>query len=196
MWGDSWGNIVGLPYLAQIPGRSIVAVSAGGSHSVVARRDGSVWTWGINTSNQLADGTTSPRILPKPVAGFSLVSADWLTGDQDGDGLETWRELQAGADPRDSDTNDDGLLDAAAVTSGRSATDPDMDADGVPNGVELQKGTDPFRADSDADGTGDAADAFPLDPARWQAPAPTPGDTTPPIIILIYPLGAILIGGG
>jgi hypothetical protein len=163
---------------------------------VVARRDGSVWTWGVNTSNQLADGTTTPRPNPQPVANFSLVAADWLTSDQDVDGLATWRELEVGTDPLNPDSNGDGLLDGAAVNSGESATNPDMDGDGVTNVIERQQGTDPFRADTDGDSVNDAADAFPLDPARSQAPQPTPGDTTPPVIMLVYPTNAILIPGG
>jgi alpha-tubulin suppressor-like RCC1 family protein len=195
MWGDSWGNILSLPYLVPGAGTSVVAVAAGGQHSVISWRDGSVYTWGVNTNHQLADGTTTPRTFPQPVPSFSLVDATWITGDQDGDGLETWHEVQLGTDPRKADTNDDGLLDGAAYRSGESPTNPDMDGDGVSNAVERQHGTDPFRVDSDGDSVNDGSDAFPLDPARSQAPQPTPGDTTPPIIILILPTGAILIGG-
>ena len=39
----------------------------------------------------------------------------------------------------------------------------------------------------------DGADAFPLDPTRWEAPTPTPGDTTPPGITLAEPTNAVLI---
>jgi hypothetical protein len=70
-----------------------------------------------------------------------------------------------------------------------------MDGDGVTNALERQRGTDPFRVDTDGDSVNDNADAFPLDPTRSTAPSPTPGDTTPPVIILILPTGAILIGG-
>jgi alpha-tubulin suppressor-like RCC1 family protein len=195
MWGASWGYTIPFPYLIPGAGTSVIAVAAGGAHSVIARRDGSVWTWGVNTNHQLADGTISPRALPQPVVGFSLVDSDWLTDDQDGDGLPTWRELQLGTDPLNPDSNDDGLLDGAAVQSGQSAIVSDSDGDGVSNTIERQKGTDPFRVDTDGDGVNDAADAFPLDPSRWQAPSPTPGDITPPIIILLFPTNALLIGG-
>ena len=56
--------------------------------------------------------------------------------------------------------------------------------------MEIARGTDPFLADSDGDGVNDGADYYPLDPARWLAPTPTPGDTTPPVITLTYPTGA------
>lgn len=197
-WGDVLNNLVDVRYVPyRIPeaGTTAIAAAVGGSHSVVAWRDGSVWTWGVNSNNQLGDGTTTPRSSPAQIANFSLVSATWLTSDQDGDGLVTWRELEVGTDPLVPDSNGDGLLDGAAVTSGESPTSPDMDADGVANTVERQTGTDPFRADSDGDGVNDASDAFPLDPTRSQAPQPTPGDITPPVILLIFPTGAILIGG-
>ena len=43
---------------------SIVAISAGGDHSVALRNDGRVLTWGDNTYGQLGDGTTADRGLP------------------------------------------------------------------------------------------------------------------------------------
>jgi len=57
----------------------------------------------------------------------------------------------------------------------------------------LLAGSDPFIADTDGDGHADGADAFPIDPTRWQAPAPTPGDTTPPVITLAEPTNAVLV---
>jgi alpha-tubulin suppressor-like RCC1 family protein len=198
-WGDVLLNLILSPYFPyRIPGTgtTAIAAAAGGSHSVVAQRDGSVWTWGLNTSGQLGKGSTGNSSYPVKLASFSLVSADWLIGDQDGDGLATWRELELGTEPLNADSNDDGLLDGAAVTSRESATNTDMDADGVTNVTERTNGTDPFRADSDDDGVNDAADAFPLDPSRSQPLQPTPGDTTPPCIVLIYPTNAVLILGG
>ena len=39
----------------------------------------------------------------------------------------------------------------------------------------------------------DGADAYPLDPTRWELPPPDPGDTTPPVITLTEPTNAVLI---
>jgi len=40
-------------------GRGIIAVSAGTSHSLVLKSDGTVWAWGSNALGQLGNGTTS-----------------------------------------------------------------------------------------------------------------------------------------
>jgi alpha-tubulin suppressor-like RCC1 family protein len=205
VWG--WGNdalsaiwdmaghstAIKVPTPAPTAGSDVVAVTAGAAHAVAARRDGTLWAWGLNTYGQLGDSTTTERLVGIKVPSLSLTTADWVTSDQDGDGLATWRELELGTDPRNADTNGDGLLDGAAVNSGQSATNSDMDGDGVANAVERTNGTDPFRVDSDGDTVNDATDAFPLDPSRWLPLEPTPGDTTPPIIVLIYPSSAILI---
>jgi hypothetical protein len=121
-------------------------------------------------------------------------------GDQDNDGLPTWRELQLGTDPVNPDTNGDGLRDGAAVAAGISPTSLDTDGDGIPNSVEIANGTDPLRADTDGDGFCDGTgpgchgmplDCFPLDPTRGQCPVADPNDHTPPVITLQYPTNAV-----
>lgn len=54
--------------------------------------------------------------------------------------------------------------------------------------------TDPFKSDTDGDTVSDLLDHYPLDPTRAQKPPPNPSDTTPPVIIRIYPTTAVLIG--
>jgi alpha-tubulin suppressor-like RCC1 family protein len=152
-----------------------VSVSAGGTFALAVQRDGTVLSWGGNTTGN----------------GFVLGTA--ANADPDGDGLTTAQERALGTDPWNADTNGDGITDGAAVRSGRSATNPDMDGDGVPNALERARGTDPFNPDTDGDGVNDGLDAFPLDPTRSQAPQPTPGDTTPPTITLIEPTNAVPI---
>ena len=97
----------------------------------------------------------------------------------------------SGTDPLAADTNGNGVNDGTEASNGTTdGGNPDTDGDGVANWVEIAKGTDPFLADSDGDGVNDGADYWPLDPTRWQAPTPTPGDVTPPVITLTYPTGA------
>ena len=45
----------------------VVSFAAGTWHSVVARADGSVWTWGNDSKSQLCDGATTNRAVPAKV---------------------------------------------------------------------------------------------------------------------------------
>ncbi|MBT4819992.1 MAG: hypothetical protein HON70_30055, partial [Lentisphaerae bacterium] len=67
------------------------------------------------------------------------------TADTDGDGLTDWSEYEAGTDPNDTDTDDDGIVDA----------DEDADFDGLTNLEEQTYGTLPGVPDTDDDGVGD-----------------------------------------
>jgi Bacterial TSP3 repeat len=118
-----------------------------------------------------------------------------VSGDSDGDGLSDIEEIRRGTDPLNRDTNKDGIPDGLEVSMGLDPTLMDVDGDGVANDIEISRGTDPFKPDTDGDGVLDGLDAFPLDPTRWQAPPPVPGDTTPPVIVLIEPYGAVCISG-
>ncbi|MFF3007762.1 hypothetical protein ACFVTF_33735 [Kitasatospora sp. NPDC057940] len=49
--------------------------SAGASHSLARLADGTVMAWGLNSSGQLGDGTTTNRTaLTDPVSGLSSIS--------------------------------------------------------------------------------------------------------------------------
>jgi len=54
----------------------VVNVAAGGSHSVAATSDGSVWTWGLNDHGQLGNGSSgmgSYEFNPAAVSGLSNI---------------------------------------------------------------------------------------------------------------------------
>lgn len=60
----------------QIAGLSDVSyVVAGGQHSVFLKKDGTVWTSGLNSNGQLGDGTTIQRSSPVQVGGLTNVTA-------------------------------------------------------------------------------------------------------------------------
>lgn len=45
----------------------VSAVAAGGAHSLGLKSDGTVWSWGLNLSGQLGDGSTTERLTPVQV---------------------------------------------------------------------------------------------------------------------------------
>lgn len=58
--------------------------------------------------------------------------------DVDGDGLTNQGEYEANTDPRDSDSDDDQVLDGAETAAGTSPLNPDTDSDGLPDWWELK----------------------------------------------------------
>jgi alpha-tubulin suppressor-like RCC1 family protein len=52
-----------------------VGISAGTYHTILAKADGTVWTWGGNYEGQIGDGTTTPRPTPAQISGISGVVA-------------------------------------------------------------------------------------------------------------------------
>jgi alpha-tubulin suppressor-like RCC1 family protein len=69
------------------PGASpYVAVAAGDSHSAARQANGTLWSWGNNTSGQLGNGTTDPDPLapvPHPTP-TPQITADWVALDAGG----------------------------------------------------------------------------------------------------------------
>src|SRR3989454_7115852 len=69
--------------------------------------------------------------------------------DPDRDGLTNLQEFQLGTDPRNRDTDGDGLSDGDEVNTHH--TNPllgDTDGDGIPDGVEVRSGSDPLDKNS------------------------------------------------
>ncbi len=89
-WGlDDFGQLGDgtqtAPYVGRstpmpVPGLTqVVKISAGGSHTIVLKSDGTLWAWGRNLEGQLGDGTFTNRSSPVQVAigltGVVAVSA-------------------------------------------------------------------------------------------------------------------------
>jgi alpha-tubulin suppressor-like RCC1 family protein len=53
----------------------IVGISAGYSHSLAVKSDGTVWSWGYNSYGQLGNGTTTQRASPVRVQGLTGIVA-------------------------------------------------------------------------------------------------------------------------
>lgn len=88
--------------------------------------------------------------------GFTF-QGDRGTSDDDMDGLMKKEEKLLGTDPKNADTDGDGLKDGEEVN--KYKTDPlkvDTDGDGLTDGDEVMKyKTDPLKADTDGDGLND-----------------------------------------
>ena len=54
-----------------MPGRRVVAVSAGQHHSFALTAGGSVWSWGWGACGQLGHGGKQSRLLPKRVEALA-----------------------------------------------------------------------------------------------------------------------------
>ena len=51
------------------------AVSAGASHTLGLRVDGTLWAWGANSNGELGDGTTTARLTPVQVGTLTSWTA-------------------------------------------------------------------------------------------------------------------------
>jgi len=76
-WGrNSWGQLgdgttskVYPAFPAQVgTDKDWVSASAGSSHSIALKKDGSLWAWGQNDRGQIGDDTTNDRLTPVKVA--------------------------------------------------------------------------------------------------------------------------------
>jgi hypothetical protein len=95
----------------------------------------------------------------------------WQNADDDRDGLSNREEEAIGTDPRNNDTDGDGLFDGAEVN--QFNTNPfnrDTDFDGRPDDEEIRLNLDPLSRDTDVDGTPDSIDE---DPGRLPTSTPT-----------------------
>ena len=64
------------PSPVPVPGLTgVVAMAAGGDHSLALKSDGTVWAWGDNYYGQLGDGTTTNQPSPVQVPGLTGVIA-------------------------------------------------------------------------------------------------------------------------
>jgi alpha-tubulin suppressor-like RCC1 family protein len=74
-----------VPYPMRVAGLSdVIAVAAGGSHSLALLKDGTVRAWGLNQRGQLGDGTTVNRNAPVAVTGvagaIAIVAGSQISG--------------------------------------------------------------------------------------------------------------------
>lgn len=76
--GDGSTNNTRVPKAINLNG--VVAIAAGGAHSLAVKSDGTVWSWGNNGAGQLGDGTGNNRLTPVQVPGLfdvQMVAGGW-----------------------------------------------------------------------------------------------------------------------
>ena len=208
-WGNNaqgqlgHGNLINSPTPLQVTGlAAVTSLSAGNQSLSVTPVPGAhlYWAFGTNANGQIGDSTLLNRNIRvlvhfpydedgNGVQDWKDYALDSTTLDSDRDGLTDWQEvLLFGTDPKNFDTNGDGLADGVNVFIGWMPLLLDTDGDGIPNLIELKNGTSPVLADTDGDGVSDKLDAFPLDRFRSKLPPLNPNDHTPPVIILQEPV--------
>ena len=113
--------------------------------------------------NPGADSDNDGMVDAWEVANFGDLSRDGTEDEDDPapDGLTNKEEHDKATDPKDADSDDDGLTDGDEVNNhGTNPIDPDSDADTLSDEVEVVTlMTNPNAADSDEDGLGDADEA-------------------------------------
>jgi outer membrane protein OmpA-like peptidoglycan-associated protein len=174
------------------PGAMVTVVVDGQTvGTVTAAADGS---WSVAVSTPLANGAHTVVVTARDARNHTATDTHTFTvnaqtqSDSDGDGVDDATEISRGTNPRDADTDDDGVTDGTdglSDTDGDGlidALDADSDNDGLLDGTERgvtrenapagtntsspnfradddpSTTTDPRRADTDGDGLNDGAE--------------------------------------
>ncbi|MFI0434724.1 MAG: hypothetical protein ACH350_03215 [Parachlamydiaceae bacterium] len=71
------GNNTNFNYPVQVIGglKDVTSISAGSYHSMALKKDGTVWTWGLNNKGQLGIGSTSNANTPTQIVNFQNIIA-------------------------------------------------------------------------------------------------------------------------
>lgn len=138
-----------------------------------------------NSSDTDADGLPDGWEVKWQFSPTIPLGDDGPEGDPDADGLANLDELKWNANPRDSDTDDDGLPDgwerrywlSPTYREGDDGGDGDPDNDGLSNLNEFGFGTDPRSYDTDSDRLPDKWELeWGLDPTNGTGPEGGDGD--------------------
>jgi alpha-tubulin suppressor-like RCC1 family protein len=157
------------------------ALAAGASHSAILKSDGSVYTFGLNSSGQLGIGSTAQQTYAvRALSNAGIVDVacganHTLVTKNDGTVYVTGLNSlgQAGYSPTTVNPTDFTALSNFIIITAFA----DPDGDGLPTWQERELGTNPFLADSDGDGIPDGWEvAHALNPIVNDAAADPDGD--------------------
>jgi len=132
---------------------SLIMISAGKSHSLALKSDGSLWSWGYNYYGQLGHGNTSSLMVPTKLLNLKLCQDD-TESDGMSDSFEKFyfgnlSQIASGV------YSAGGVTNSIAYSKGLNPLIIDNDKDGLPDVTELASGLDPLDwtdASGDADG--------------------------------------------
>ncbi|HDR15234.1 MAG TPA: OmpA family protein [Desulfobacteraceae bacterium] len=157
---------MGLGIQTRLGSQMLLELSAGYNLSLSDKLDGRVRTSSNRNSltNKKHDGYWGFLV------GLMFTGGSSEDADPDKDGLTNKMEKELGTDPKNADTDGDGLSDGEEMN--RWNTNPlraDSDNDGLSDGDEVHKyKTDPTKADTDGDGLsdGDEIHKYKTDPLK------------------------------
>ncbi len=112
----------------------VISVSAGASHSLFIKTDGSLWAMGRNSSGQFGDGSTTSHTTPVQIAVSAAAAS--------AGGSHTLILYAPGTLPADFAA----WAEAAGLSGAGAAPDADPDADGLPNLLEYVFASSPAQA--------------------------------------------------
>ena len=145
------------------PSRDVSAASTGTRYIISNPSIATITANGLVTA--LASGTVLIQATNEGTSGFTSVRVV-LSADSDGDGLADDLELSLGLNPNNAadaleDIDKDGASNRDEGLAGTNLRDSDSDDDGLLDGEELKPGgdgfvTNPLSVDSDGDGVRDA----------------------------------------
>ena len=134
----------------------------------------------LTAESQTRRAEASQATATARVGATQTVEMARLLGDDDDDGLSNQAEREAGTDPDNPDSDDDGLSDGDEVN--RYETDPlqaDTDGDGREDGQEVEEGTDPTVAET-VTPTPTSTETLTPTPSHTPSPSSTPTLTPTP----------------
>jgi gliding motility-associated-like protein len=133
---------------------------------------------GVLDGTEVSDGTNPLDLCDLILSHQTLNPSDeWNAADCDEDGLTNKEEKELGTDPKNPDTDGDGVLDGRELTDNTNPLDlcdftlssqsvepssdwnnADCDYDGAKNGIEIEYGSNPLDKDTDKDGVIDGTE--------------------------------------